>query len=56
MGSRKIDLPPNYEDLPPEIQVKAMEECCRWNLKVNHALGPDSPLLKSKDKIKDLEE
>lgn len=52
MGSRKIDLPPNYDRLDPDMQVKVMEEACRWNLKVNHGLGPDSPLLKSREKIK----
>jgi len=55
MGSRKIDLPPNYDDLPDDMRVKVMEEACRWSLKERHGLGPDSPLLKSKDKIKDLE-
>lgn len=52
MGSRKIDIPPNIERLPEDLQDEAMEITYRWNLKVNHGLGPDSPLLKSREKIK----
>lgn len=52
MSSRKIDFPPNFYDLPEELQVLASEEVYRWRVKVSHGLGPDSPLLKSREKIK----
>lgn len=56
MGSRKIDLPPNFDDLDDDMKVLVSEEHYRWRLKTSHELSPDSPLLKSRDKIKDLEE
>lgn len=52
MGSRKTDLPLNCDDLLDDLKVKAMEEACYWSLKIGHAHGPDSPLLKSREKIK----
>jgi len=52
VSSRKIDFPPNFDDLPEDMQVLVSEECYMWRLKVSHGLGPDSPLLKSREKIK----
>ena len=52
MGSRKTELPPNYDQLDPDMQVKAMEEACRWALKVSHGKFLGDPLLKSRGKIK----
>lgn len=52
MGSRKIDLPPNFDMLPEDLQDAAMETACMWSLKVAHGHGQDSPLLVSREKIK----
>ena len=56
MGSRKSELPPNYDRLPKDLQIVAMEEACRWALKVNHGHFLGEGLLKSEAKVKDLEE
>jgi len=55
MGSRKIDLPPNFEYLDDEMKVKVTEEIYRWQLKLRHGKHLGDPLLKSGDKIQDLE-
>ena len=51
MGSRKVDLPPNFDLLDEEEQVLLMEDVYRWRTKLFHSLPADSPLLVSKDKI-----
>ena len=47
MGSRKTDLPPNYDSLPEDMKIKAMEEACFWALKISHGRFPGDPVLKS---------
>lgn len=47
--------PPNLYDLPEDLRVEAEEMLYRSQLRNVHGLGPDSPLLKSRDKIKDME-
>ena len=52
MGSRKSDLPPNFDFLDAESQDIIMEQCCRLAGKASHGHAADSPLLKSREKIK----
>lgn len=51
MGSRKSDLPPNFDSLDEDSQKIIMEQCCWIAGKNSHGHSKDSPLLKSRRKI-----
>ena len=52
MGSRKIDLPPNFDMLDDDMKIKASEEHYRWRLKESHGRFLGDPLLTSGYKVK----
>jgi len=56
MGSRKIDLPPNFDRLDDEMKVKVTEETYYWQLKISHGKHLGDPLLTSRDQIQQEEE
>ena len=52
MGSRKSDIPPNFDMLTVEEQDIVLERSCYYALKNSHGHSPSSNLLKSRRKIR----
>jgi len=49
-------IPPNLNDLPDDKRLIASEMLYRSQSRNSFGHSPDSPLLKSRDKVKDLED